>query len=143
MKVKECLLPFWQNITLFWNTFIATYEGVATLLLFFVIALKLHTNRKAESIDYKQMIVSIPGEILFLVLGFQISSMIEKGSHDNTQEYLAKFFILLLLLHIQYTIERWSEDKLSGDLSINVKFVILFMYLVSILVYIATVYGGL
>lgn len=142
--MKECTEVLCNNILIFWNTFVACSRGVATLLLFLILGLKLFTNRRAVAIDYKHMIMTIPGEILFLVLGFHISSMIDKSSTNtiNTPEYLAIFFILLLLLTLQYALERWSEDKLSGDLSTKIKVCITLMYLISIGIYIVSVYGG-
>lgn len=143
--MNECSFNFLEYLLCFWNTWIATPKGVATLLLGFIICLKLYTNRKAEAIDYKHMIMSIPGEILFLVLGFQVSNMIEESSSGtvNALGYFAKFLIILFLLNLQYAFERWSDDKIAGDLEWKIIIYVGIMYLISIGIYIASVYGGL
>ena len=60
----------------FLNTYVISNEGITTFLVILILLLKLYVNRKAEAIDYKKMLVSIPGEIIFLVIVFQMSYMI-------------------------------------------------------------------
>ncbi|MDE5802331.1 MAG: hypothetical protein K2I22_05370 [Lachnospiraceae bacterium] len=127
----------------FWDTYIVSNEGITTLLVILILLLKLYVNRRAEAIDYKKMLVSIPGEIIFLVLGFQMSCMIENETKNNSNSvYVSGIVFSLILLVIQYALEKWTEDKLSGNVESKVKVRILIMYILAIFTYFETIYGG-
>lgn len=96
-----------------------------------IIVLKLLINHKAIAIDFKKVIISVPGEITLLVLGFILSKYV-----DN----IAMLAISLLILIIQYALERWLDDKLSGHLKWYVILIIIAMYFSSIVLYILAVF---
>lgn len=128
----------------FLNTYIKSNEGITTFLVILVLLLKLYVNRKAEAIDYKKMVVSIPGEIIFLVLGFKMSCMIgSENSNNSNNIYLFGIVVSLILLVIQYALEKWTEDKLSGNVEWKVRIRIIIMYILAIFTYFKTIYGGL
>lgn len=132
-----------EYVQVFVDTYITSYEGITSLILILILLLKLYINREAKPIDYKKMIVSIPGEIMFLVLGFQISKLISNNENDTNNRYIAKIIISLILLIFQYALEKWTDDKLSGDIKFKVKIKIILMYIASIYLYINEIYGGL
>lgn len=125
------------------QTFLSTYmyEIIATLLVVLVLLLKLFINNKATSIDVKKILVSIPGEITFLVLGFLMSDMISNAS-VVANECLIEIIIALILLVSHYAFERYVSDKLSGTIRWKIKIGIILMYLFSFAFYGFTVYGG-
>ncbi len=134
---------FCNMLKIFLQTYVATGEGLATLLVVFVMLLKLFINRKATAIHYKKTIISIPSEIFSLVVGFLISSML-KTSIPSEKEFLFTIFIIVLIVLVfQYAAERELNDKLSGKLKFSIILWILVMFIVSIVLYIIIVFGGL
>lgn len=132
-----------DGLKFFWNTYITSYEGIATILIILIMLLKVLINQKASALNFKKMLVSLPGELVFLVMGFLFSDMISsnRGETDDNS-LIASIVIALIILVIQYALERWLDDKLSGSLKKYILFIIVLMYLVSIGFYICTVYGG-
>ena len=129
------------------NTFLAfwnTYEGGATLLVILVLLFKLYINRKATSIDYKKMFISIPSEITFLVVGFLLSDLATAAANaDNGKNYFNGILVALVMLVIQIAWEKDINDRLAGSLSFGVILKILIMYTSCIILYIMALSGGL
>lgn len=133
-----------HSIQMFWSTYVTSSEGITTLLVILILLMKLYVNREAKPIDYKKMIVSIPGEIIFLVLGFQMSNMINgKSTATGNNEYVAAIVGSLILLIVQYALEKWTDNKLSGNVELKVKISVGIMYIISMCIYINEIYGGL
>ena len=144
--MKEIIMNLWDGLVWIYDTFVVSYEGIATLFVIFMLFLKLLVNRRATAIDRKQMIVSIPSEITFLVIGFIISNIIKNKSQllsdMRMESNIAIVVISLIILVIQYALERFMDDKLSGKLSAQIKIIIPLMYIASIVLYVKVVYGG-
>lgn len=130
-----------ENIKNFFQTYLASDEVIATLLIIFVIILKFFVNKRATAIDYKKMIVSLPSEIYSLIVGFLLSSLISNVEESKT--IMAAIIIVLIFLVLQYAAERWLNDKLSGKLKPGIFICILLMYVISFLTYIIVVFGGM
>ena len=125
-------------------TYIYCYEGAATLLVFFILFLKLHLGREVLFIDRKEMIISIPAEIAILVLGFQLSNIINIPLNESTNsKSMTEIICSLIVLGIQVVSEREIKDKLSGKLEFKVVFKILLMFLLSMCLYVYEIYGGI
>ncbi len=136
----NCIL---SGLKFFWNTYVTSYEGIATILIMLVMLLKVLINQKASALNFKKMLVSFPGELVFLVMGFLFSDMISGkrvGLDENS--LIASIVIALIILVAQYALERWLDDKLSGTLKKPIWLIIILMYLVSVGFYICTVFGG-
>lgn len=133
----------WDKVILIWEQYIISDEGLATILILFVIVLKLLINQKATKLHFKKTIVSIPSEITFLVIGFLLSAILGKHETDNVRGIIATIWISLVLLVIQYALERYLDDRLSGSWDGVVWICVIFMYLSTIILYGAVVLGGL
>lgn len=127
----------------FVNTYITSYESIATLLIILVMILKLTINRKITDIHFKKTVISIPSEITFLLIGFLISALVGLKDKTKLNTLVAYFIILLIVLVTQYALERWLDDKLGGILKWNILLCICIMYCVSVLFYIIIVFGGI
>lgn len=132
-----------SGLTFFWDTYVISYEGIATILIILIMLLKVLINQKASALNFKKMLVSFPGELVFLVMGFLFSDMIS-GNRTGTDEnsIIASIVIALIILVVQYALEKWLDDKLSGRLKKGILLIIALMYLISIGFYICTVFGG-
>lgn len=136
----NCIL---SGLKFFWNTYVTSYEGIATILIMLVMLLKVLINQKASALNFKKMLVSFPGELVFLVTGFLFSDMISgKRVESDENSLMASIVIALIILVAQYALERWLDDKLSGTLKKTIWLIIILMYLVSVGFYICTVFGG-
>lgn len=136
----NCIL---SGLKFFWNTYVTSYEGIATILIMLVMLLKVLINQKASALNFKKMLVSFPGELVFLVMGFLFSDMISgKRVESDENSLIASIVIALIILVAQYALERWLDDKLSGTLKKTIWLIIILMYLVSVGFYICTVFGG-
>lgn len=125
-------------------TYIFCYEGATTLLVFFILYLKLHLGREALPIDRKEMIISIPAEITILVLGFQLSNIINIPLYKSSNgRNMAEIICSLIFLGFQVVSEREIKDKLSGELESKVVLKIIFMFLLSMCLYVYVIYGGI
>lgn len=132
-----------RELSSFWSTYVTSYKGIATILIMLIMLLKVLINQKASALNFKKMLVSFPGELVFLVMGFLFADMIsgnKAGSDENS--LIASIVIALIILVVQYALERWLDDKLSGSLKKHIWIIIILMYLVSIGFYICTVFGG-
>lgn len=125
-----------------WITYILSDQGLPTLLVILTIALKLLINRQVTMLHLKKMLVSFPGELTFLVLGFLLSSMISESKTSNNRSNMALIVVALIALIIQYAIERYLDDKLSGRVKFGRLIGILLMYVMSICLYVKVVFGG-
>ena len=137
------LNDFLSSLIFFWSTYVTSYEGIATMLVIAIMLLKFLINQKASSLKFKKMLVSVPGELVVLVLGFLLADMINDnraGTSDNSQ--MASIVIALIILIIEYALERWLDDKLSGSVEKKIWVICGLMYLVSIGFYVCTVFGG-
>lgn len=113
----NCIL---SGLKFFWNTYVTSYEGIATILIMLVMLLKVLINQKASALNFKKMLVSFPGELVFLVMGFLFSDMISgKRVESDENSLIASIVIALIILVAQYALERWLDDKLSGTLKKN------------------------
>lgn len=133
-------MTFFDKLHIFVEKYIVSYEFISLLLVILIMLLKLVVNQKLTELRIKQMIVSMPSEMIFLVLGFLFSNLITKKSADNKAIALC-IVVALILIIIQYIIESYLHDKLSGKLGFNI-FLILLLYFFSIIFYIIIVYGG-
>ena len=127
----------------FFNKYIISYEGIATLLLILVISLKLFINRSITDLHLKKTFVSIPSEITFLLIGFLMSAIVADTRQENLKLLMVNVLVALIVLVIQYALERWLDDKLSGKIKWNIWICIGFMYTVSIILYKIIVFGGI
>lgn len=134
--MKDALLAFY-------NKYIASYEGVATLLIILAIFLKLFINRNVTKLHLKKMFVSIPSEITFLLIGFLMSAIVTDTQQVNLKLLMANVLEALIVLVIQYALERWLDNKLSGKIKWNIWICIVFMYSASIILYKIIVFGGI
>ena len=125
-----------------WNNYILSEKGLATLLVAMAVSLKLLINRKVTKLCFKKMIVSIPGEITFLIVGFLLSSMMKKTDVLGVRVVMAMILIAIIVLIIQYALERYLDSRLSGKIKVNSWLSIVIMYAMSIWLYYTVVFGG-
>lgn len=112
-------------------------------MIILVMLLKVLINQKASTLGFKKMFVSFPSEIVFLVLGFLFADMISSSKVEaNKNSLVASIVIALIILVVQYAVEKWLDDKLSGKLKTSVLITIILMYIVSIVFYLCIVMGG-
>lgn len=126
----------------FSNTYIESYEGIATLLIILVIILKLLINRKVTILHLKRMFLSIPSEITFLLIGFLMSAIVADTEQNNLKLLIVYVLCALIVLTIQYALERILYDKLSEN-NWKILLCIGFMYALSLILYKNIVFGGL
>lgn len=136
-------MNIWDKAILIWEQYIISDEGLATILILFIIVLKLLINQRVTKLHFKKTIVSIPSEITFLVVGFLLSAVLGKHEIDDIRGIIATIWISLVLLVIQYALERYLDDKLSGNWDIVVWGCVIFMYVSTVILYGAVVFGGL
>ncbi len=133
------LINFFTSV---WKDYIRTDEGLATLLIILAIILKLFINRRVTKRHFKRMIVSIPSEITFLVIGFLLSTSIREGYTKDFRDNMALIVMTLIILIIQYALERYLDNKLSGNIGIRRWICVALMYAMSIILYYIVVFGG-
>lgn len=131
-----------DGLKFLWNTYITSYEGIATIVIILIMLLKVFINQKASTLSFKKMLVSFPSELVFLVMGFLLSDMISNKTNTKDNGLIASIIIALIILVIQYALEKWLDDKLSGKLGKGILFIIILMYLVSIVFYVCIIFGG-
>ena len=132
--------------------FFSTTEGITTSLVVLVLLLRLFINRKTTIIHFKRLLISIPSEITFLVIGFLLSKAITihaareitEGSNtvQNIKQSIGWIVLSLIILVAQYAVERSLDDKISGKIKFAIKLLIVFMYTISIALYSFVVFGG-
>lgn len=136
----------WNNIITFlsmvWNTYIISDEGLATLLIVLAIALKLFINRNVTKLHFKEMVISIPSEITFLVIGFLLSAMVRETYNNGIRAIMALIVISLIIIIFQYAMERYLDNKLSGNIGFFSWICIIIMCALSIFLYYIVVIGG-
>ena len=116
-------------------------KTVPTVLVVLIILLKLLINQKVTRIKFKESVVSVPGEIVFLVLGFLSGSLII--TRDKEAVIYTLIVISFILLCIVYAVERWIMNKLIGKLKWYYVAIEVLMYLLSSCLYVIVVFGGL
>jgi len=126
-----------------WSKYIASYEGIATLLVVFTISLKLLINREVTTLHFKKMIVSIPSEITFLIIGFLLSALVTMSPPRKIEGIMALIVISFIIIVIQYALERYLDNKLSGKLERKAFLWIFCMYILSIILYGVVIFGGM
>ena len=124
------------------DKYIASEKGLATLLVILAITLKLLINHKVTKLHFKKMLVSVPSEITFLVMGFLLSAMIAETYTKGTKKIVAAIVIALIFLAIQYALEQHLDDKLSGEFSVKIWICVIIMYAMSVVMYHMVVFGG-
>ena len=132
----------WDKIVLIWDQYIISDEGLATILILFIIVLKLLINQRVTKLHFKKTVVAIPSEITFLVVGFLLSAILGKHEIDNIRSIIATIWISLVLLVIQYALERYLDDKLSGNWNGGIWGCVIFMYVSTVILYGVVVFGG-
>ena len=125
-----------------WSKYIISDEGLATLLIVFALSLKLFINQKVTKLHFKKMLVSLPSEISFLVLGFLLSALVRETYNHSIRTISAIIVIALFVIIVQYAVERYLSDKLGGRISFLKWVLIVAMYAISIILYSAVVFGG-
>ena len=134
---KEC-----GFLDLLWSKYIISDEGLATLLIVLAIALKLLINCKVTKLRFKKMLVSLPSEITFLVIGFLLSALVRETYNDGIRAIMAIIVIALIIIIVQYAFERYLDDKLGGRIRFWNWVWIILMYLASLVLYYIVVFGG-
>lgn len=134
-KILDCLC-------LIWSRYIISDEGLATLLIVLAIALKLFINHKVSKLHFKKMLVSLPSEITFLVIGFLLSALVRETYTDGIRAIMAIIVISLCIIVVQYALERHLDDKLSGKIGFWNLMLIISMYAASLCLYYIVVFGG-
>lgn len=125
------------------NTYNESYERIATLLIILAIFLKLFINRQVTILHFKKTFVSVPSEITFLLIGFLMSAILADTNQENLKLLMANVLLAFTVLVIQYALERWLDDKLSGKISWRVSLCIVLMYAASLILYKNIVFGGI
>lgn len=138
-----------SGLNFIWKTYIISYEGIATFLIVLVMLLKVLINQKASALNFKKMFISLPSELVFLVLGFIFADMIgaNKSATDNDainqDGNIASIVIALIILVALYALEKWINDKLSGEIKKRILAIIVLMYLTSVVFYLCVIFGGI
>lgn len=127
-------------LSMVWHTYIISDEGLATLLVVFAIVLKLFINHKVTKLHFKKMIISIPSEITFLVIGFLLSAMMINS--NDIRAIMAIIVVSLIIIVGQYALERYLDDKLSGKIGFVNWLFIMLTYIASAALYYIVVFGG-
>lgn len=123
-------------------SFITSGEGIATMLVVLAMLLKLLINRNATMLHIKQTVVSVPSEITFLVVGFLLSAALVKNEKNSINTIITYVIIAFIILVIQYALEKWLDDKLSGKWSFKIWATVVFMFILSAFIYVVVVFGG-
>lgn len=139
MEVKD----FGDMLISILKQYVISDEGLATILIIFAIILKLLINQKITRLQFKKTIVAVPSEITFLVIGFVLSSILSKQYIKNIRGLIAIIVIALVILVIQYALERYLDDKLSGSWSGGIWSLVICMYVLTIILYGVVVFGGI
>lgn len=92
---------------------ISSEKIVTVILTGYIIYLKLYTNNKLTPIQMKELVVSIPGEIEILSIGFVISDIYSDESIDYA--FIGLLTLLLFAFSNQLKTERNIHDQLIGD----------------------------
>ena len=128
-------------IGVFWNFLIST-EGRAILLTLAAIGLKLGFNCTITSLRTKETVISLPGEITLLVIGFLMSAKMSVTNNSGIIQTIGLLAVIMLM--VQYGLERYldNSNRLSGRWKISTWFLVLTMYLISVVLYAVVVFGG-
>lgn len=132
----------WEFLGMVWSEYIISDEGLATLLIVLAISLKLFINHRVTKLHFKKMLVSLPSEITFLVMGFLLSAMVREPYNDDIRTIMAIIVFALLILILQYAFERYLDDKLGGEIRFWNWVLIVAMYAASVILYSIVVFGG-
>ena len=142
LREEMTMETLWNKMALIGARYIISDEGLATILILFIIVLKLLINQRVTKLHFKKTIIAIPSEITFLVIGFLLSSILGKHKIDSIRSIIATIWISLVLLVIQYALERYLDDKLSGNWDGRIWSCVIFMYISTVILYGAVVFGG-
>ncbi len=132
----------WEFLGIVWSEYIISDEGLATLLIVLAISLKLFINHRVTKLHFKKMLVSLPSEITFLVIGFLLSALVRETYNDGIRTIMAIIVIALLIIILQYALERYLDDKLGGKIRFWNWVLIVAMYAASVVLYSIVVFGG-
>lgn len=122
-------------------SFLSTQEGEATIFLVIVLLLKLFVNIKATALDFKKMIVTIPSEVTILVIGFLMSYIVAPTESGGDKAF-PLMQVSLAVLIVQLAVEKYVDDKLSGNVGFGRACLIVVMFLVSLGLYSYVLFGG-
>lgn len=128
-------MKFMAFLSFLWDTYLTSNEGLATLFVVLALVLKLLINRKVTKLHFKKMMVSIPSEITFLVIGFLLSAMISQMNTDRIRTVMAMLVIALIIIVVEYAMERYLDDKLSGTMQRKIIIYIIGMFSLSFILY--------
>lgn len=135
------------------NNIVFTNNSVTLLLLLLVLLLKLCINMGKRKSKFLEEVISLPGEIIFIVLGYLSVLLIDKGNELDLVNWLARFIICLLLLIVLYFMEEslnYTIGKNIPDTPFSAKvsallwtcIPIIGMYIASGVMYILIMYEG-
>lgn len=122
--------------------FLYTDEGIASIFLILIIIIKLTINQQVTTLRFKRTIVSVPGEITFFVLGLLILEIANTTDIKESRIRIVRIIGGLIILAIQYALERYLGDKLSGKWKWTFLGLVIFMYSLSFILYRIVVFGG-
>lgn len=115
---------------------------ISLIITVIILILKLHLNRRATVLQKKELILTLPGEIEILAIGF-LAADISKGT-ESSAVFLGLFLIGFAFLLIQLIAESDLKDQLSGVWNWLMWLKIIGLYLLSLIALIlAIVKGGI
>lgn len=123
--------------------YLSSYECLTTVYVFLVILLKLLVNSEVTPIQLKKIIACFPGEIVFLLIGYLLASIIKKTEESALTQDMIVLGIMLIIIILLYSLEKYLMDKLGGSLSRFILFILVVMYLFAIISYYFIVFGGI
>ena len=123
--------------------YLSSYECLTTVYVFLVILIKLLVNSEVTPIQLKKIIACFPGEIVFLLIGYLLASIIKKTEESALTQDMIVLGIMLIIIILLYSLEKYLMDKLGGSLSRFILFILVVMYLFAIISYYFIVFGGI
>lgn len=81
------------------------YESVSTALLALVVLLKLFVNSKTSKDRVAEKILSLPGEITFVVIAYMAALLSGDITDLDLTEWALVFVLCLIILVLQYSFE--------------------------------------
>ena len=123
--------------------YLSSYEFLTTVYVFLVILLKLLVNSEVTPIQLKKIIACFPGEIVFLLIGYLLASIIKKTEESALTQDMIVLGIMLIIIILLYSLEKYLMDKLGGSLSRFILFILVVIYVFAIISYYFIVFGGI
>ena len=122
-------------------SYLSTEEGEAAVFVAIVLLLRLFVNIEATAIDFKKMVVTIPSEITILAIGILMPRIVSPMRNHGDSAF-PLMLISLAVLIIQVAVEKSVSDKLSGKIGLGRLCLIVFMFVMSFVLYDYVLFGG-